>query len=63
MTGYEFRKSSYSTVNGDCVEVAVNVPGTIAVRDSKHPEGPVLRFTPTAWRAFHEALAVGDFAG
>lgn len=37
----KFRKSSYSTANGqDCVEVA-NTLG--AVRDSKNPDGPVLR--------------------
>lgn len=46
MPYYEFVKSSYSSGNGECVEVARNVPGTVAVRDSKQPGGPVLRVTP-----------------
>jgi uncharacterized protein DUF397 len=35
-----WRKASSSNANnGGCVEVAVNLPGIIAVRDSKRPEG------------------------
>ena len=45
-------KSSMSIANGQCVEVAA-VPGQgAAVRDSKDPDGPKLRFTASAWRAF-----------
>jgi len=44
-------KSSYSAGNGACVEVAF-APGSVSVRDSKDPRGPVLRFTPQAWRDF-----------
>lgn len=45
-------KSSYSGVQGgDCIEVAP-APRTVHVRDSKDPEGPILRFTPDAWAAF-----------
>jgi hypothetical protein len=33
-----WRKSSLSALNGGCVEVAVNLPGITAVRDSKRPE-------------------------
>lgn len=54
MTEFRFVKSSYS--GGDagqqCVEVARNIPGTVAVRDSKDVGGPILRFTPSAWSAF-----------
>ncbi|MHC0429272.1 DUF397 domain-containing protein [Streptomyces sp. O3] len=56
MSKYEFVKSSYSTGNGECVEVARNVSGTVAVRDSKILNGPVLRLAPTAWSAFTEDL-------
>ncbi len=49
---YEWRKSSYSAQSeGNCVEVAT-LPNGVAVRDSKDPNGPVLRFTAQEWRAF-----------
>jgi hypothetical protein len=54
---YEFVKSSHSSGNGECVEVARNIPGTVAVRDSKDVCGPVLRFTPCAWNAFKVCAA------
>jgi hypothetical protein len=61
MTTLEFRKSSFSSGDRECVEVATNAPGAVAVRDSKDPDGPVLRFTPAAWTAFRTALAQGRF--
>lgn len=53
---FEFTKSTYSSGNGECVEVARNVPGTIAVRDSKDVDGAILRLTRTAWAAFTRDL-------
>ena len=47
-----WKKSSRSGGQGDCVEVATNLPGLVAVRDSKHQEGPTLIFTPDDWKAF-----------
>ncbi|MCD0453254.1 DUF397 domain-containing protein [Actinocorallia sp. API 0066] len=44
-------KSSYSIPEGDaCVEVALNLPAAVAVRDSKNPSGPALTFSRSAWR-------------
>ena len=34
-----WRKASRSAYNGGCVEVAANLPGVAAVRDSRSPEG------------------------
>ena len=56
-----WRKSSYSGNGGDCVEVAANIPGTVAVRDSKDQGGPKLRFGDGAWRQFIEAVKAGRF--
>ena len=53
-----WRKASASST-GNCVEVAVNLPGVVAVRDSKDPAGPPLTFTPAAWLAFTGRLRQG----
>jgi len=52
VAGLVYRKSSYSNPFDECVEVATNMPGTVAIRDSKRPDGPTLRFTPAAWADF-----------
>jgi hypothetical protein len=56
-----WRTSSHSGGNGNCVEVAANLPGIIAVRDSKNPAGPELIFPPATWAAFTTAIRAGDF--
>ena len=53
-----WRKSSHSSANGQCVEVAP-VAGAIAVRDSKNPAGPKLIFTRQAWMAFVDSVKCG----
>jgi hypothetical protein len=50
--GEDWRRSSYSMSNGQCLEAARLAGGRIGVRDSKAPEGLVLSFKPSAWAAF-----------
>ncbi|MFE9920563.1 DUF397 domain-containing protein [Streptomyces sp. NPDC005774] len=54
MSEFDFKKSTYSSgdAHGECVEVARNIPGTVAVRDSKDAAGAILRLAPSAWAAF-----------
>ncbi|KDN83833.1 DUF397 domain-containing protein [Kitasatospora cheerisanensis] len=56
-----WRKSSYSGGNGACVEIAVPGSASIAVRDSKDPQGPQLRFSRASWAAFAAAAGAGAF--
>ena len=48
----DWHKSSYSSQDGNCVEVAGNLPGVVAIRDSKDPNGPVLVVTREEWQEF-----------
>lgn len=57
LTNAQWRKSTRSGGNGgECVEVADNLPGVVAVRDSKDPNGPALTFEAAAFVAFVESL-------
>ena len=46
-----WRKSTYSLSNGNCVEVGTG-QRTVAVRDSTDPDGPVIDVSPRAWIEF-----------
>jgi hypothetical protein len=52
-----WRKSSHSSGGGECVEVAF-ADTQVALRDSKHPTGDFLTFTPTHWSTFTATLTV-----
>ncbi|MEQ4304852.1 DUF397 domain-containing protein [Plantactinospora sp. B6F1] len=51
MLDNQWRKSTRSGSNGACVEARHTGQAT-EVRDNKDKAGPVLTFTPAAWRAF-----------
>ncbi|MBB6415126.1 DUF397 domain-containing protein [Streptomyces sp. AK010] len=53
LTTATWRKSSYSDGGGtNCPEAADAHPGTVPVRDSKNPDGPILVFGATSWTSF-----------
>ena len=57
-----WRKSSWSTYNNNCVEVARFGGGLIGVRDSKeNGAGTVLRFDHATWSSFLAGVKNGDF--
>ena len=56
-----WRKSRRSSGGDNCVEFA-RLADLVAVRDSKDPAGPTLRFSGKAWRVFVEGLKRDDLA-
>lgn len=54
------RKSSHSSGEGACVEVAA-LPEAVAALDTKNPHGPALWFTPGEWTNFVRAVNAGEF--
>jgi hypothetical protein len=57
-----WRKSSYSGASGNCVEVAVNLPGVVGVRDSKDPGSQPLVVTTHSWLAFADQVKSGKYS-
>ena len=56
-------KSSHSgPTGGNCVEIAFLADGDVAMRNSRHPEGPELVFTRAEWAAFLGGARDGEFA-
>jgi hypothetical protein len=61
LQGACWRKSRLSSAQGNCVEAARLARGQVAVRNSRHPEGPALIFSDAEVRAFLEGVKDGDF--
>ncbi|MEU6230041.1 DUF397 domain-containing protein [Streptomyces sp. NPDC047042] len=56
MPDFEYRKSSYSNDAAECVEIATNIPATVAIRDSKAPTNRPIRLRPTTWAKFRASV-------
>jgi hypothetical protein len=52
----QWRKSTYSANGSTCVEVALNLPGIVAVRDSTNQHGPRLTVSNQAWSDFIHSI-------
>jgi hypothetical protein len=61
LTGAIWRHSTLATDDQDAVEVADNLPGIVALRDSRRPDGPALIFTLREWEAFVGGAKDGEF--
>jgi hypothetical protein len=62
LTAVRWVKSSRSgPTGGNCMEIAVLADGSIAMRNSRHPDGPALVFTRAEWDAFRGGVADGEF--
>ena len=60
LMGAVWQRSSYSGTSGNCVEVALNLPGLVAMRDSKDPDGPKLVVCVSEWRSFVAGVRAGE---
>jgi hypothetical protein len=56
-----WRKATASNGSQGCVEVANLPDGGVELRDSKHPDGPRLRFTAHEWDCFLDGVTKGEF--
>ena len=57
----EWRKSRFSNPSGNCVEVSALPDGSVAVRNSRQPEGPALVYTRAEIAAFLTGVRNGEF--
>jgi hypothetical protein len=62
LAGVTWMKSRRSgPTGGNCVEVAFLTDGDVALRNSRHPDGPALVFTRAEWDAFLGGAGDGEF--
>jgi Domain of unknown function (DUF397) len=61
LQGVTWQKSRRSNPSGNCVECAPLPDGSVAVRNSRDPEGPALIYTPGEIEAFILGVRDGDF--
>lgn len=56
-----WKKSRASNSRGNCVEMAKLSDGEVAVRNSRHPDGPALIYRRAEIAAFLQGAKEGDF--
>jgi hypothetical protein len=61
LVGAPWRKSSYSNSQGNCVEFAALPDGSVAVRNSRDPQGPALVYTRAEIAALIAGAKDGEF--
>ncbi|MDK1349113.1 DUF397 domain-containing protein [Streptomyces sp. 378] len=61
ITGVTWLKARASVGAGECVEVASLPEGGVAMRNSRHPDGPALIFTKAELRAFLTGVKDSEF--
>ncbi|GGZ12833.1 MULTISPECIES: DUF397 domain-containing protein [Streptomyces] len=59
--GVVWQKSRHSNSQGSCVEFAKLPGGSVAMRNSRHPEGPALVYTPAEIEAMLLGVKDGEF--
>ncbi|MEV5507604.1 DUF397 domain-containing protein [Streptomyces orinoci] len=59
--GAVWHKSRHSNSQGACVEFAKLPGGGVAVRNSRHPDGPALIYTPAEIEAMLSGIKDGEF--
>jgi hypothetical protein len=57
----QWRKSSYSNSQGNCVEVSALADGSVAMRNSRDPQGPALLYTRAEITALIQGVKDGEF--
>ncbi|MER6498411.1 DUF397 domain-containing protein [Streptomyces sp. NPDC001455] len=61
LRGVVWQKSRYSNSQGSCVEFAKLPGGDVAMRNSRHPDGPALVYTPAEIEALLLGVKDGEF--
>ncbi|MBS2965289.1 DUF397 domain-containing protein [Actinocrinis puniceicyclus] len=61
LAGVTWRKSSHSNSQGNCVEFAKLTDGSVAVRNSRFPQGPALVYTRAEISALLAGAKDGEF--
>ncbi|MFE7748657.1 DUF397 domain-containing protein [Streptomyces sp. NPDC057428] len=61
LRGVVWQKSRHSNSQGSCVEFAKLPGGNVAMRNSRHPDGPALVYTPAEIEALLLGVKEGEF--